>query len=101
MDFLEDLFDFGGRRGRGRHGRGQDHGQDDERGGFDRRDHDDHDCHDQAVACAKCSKQVPVSSKYCDECGSPVKANFKCASCGSRLQSEAKFCPSCGVKTVA
>jgi hypothetical protein len=108
MDFLEDLFDFGGRRGRGRHGQGRshDHHHEDDDAHHGSAHHDDDDqvhpnTDNQPLICAKCLKRAPASSKFCPECGNPFKPNFKCESCDGRLQPESKFCPACGMKTAA
>jgi rRNA maturation endonuclease Nob1 len=97
MDFIEDLFDFGGSR-HGRRGRHGDHDQDDEHRGFEHDDHDGHSQGNRVSVCPRCSNRVPATSRFCSECGSLILEKRKCASCGVDLPANSKFCPSCGAK---
>lgn len=50
-----------------------------------------------ALVCSSCKAALAAGTKFCPECGMPVK-KF-CTECGSPLQAGAKFCPECGKKT--
>ena len=54
------------------------------------------------VICPKCNARVPVTSKFCLECGTaltaPPKGTTKCPNCGHPVLTTAKFCPECGHK---
>ena len=55
----------------------------------------------EAVAqsvCSACGKPVPVSSKFCPECGTPRAPKRACASCQAALETGMKFCGQCGTK---
>jgi membrane protease subunit (stomatin/prohibitin family) len=93
MDFLEDLFDFGGDRKRGRGKGGRD-------------DHDDHDDRDhdrrgskEDLTCTKCSKPVISGAKFCPNCGAEISAQAFCVKCGIKLMQGSAFCQECGTKT--
>ncbi len=46
--------------------------------------------------CPKCGKAVKEGSKFCPECGQSLQP--VCAKCGAKLNAGAKFCPECGEK---
>ena len=46
--------------------------------------------------CTNCGNQLINGSKFCANCGTPVKQNKFCTSCGHELPANAKFCPNCG-----
>lgn len=50
------------------------------------------------INCGKCKAQIPVGSKFCLQCGEPVKTALFCLGCGEKLPLDAKFCMSCGQK---
>jgi ribosomal protein L40E len=110
MDFLEDLFDRGGRKRQNKGGflQNEDHHNDDH--------DDDHDHHQQYPAnsypqapsnptafqpgavCRKCSTPTVQGAKFCHVCGAANEMIPNCASCGSKLPANALFCPQCGYK---
>lgn len=45
------------------------------------------------MACPNCSKQIPVGSKFCPECGQPTTKT--CPKCHAPLTGDPKFCPEC------
>lgn len=47
-------------------------------------------------SCVSCGKQIPVSSKFCPECG--ADNSEKMCECGKKLIPGTKFCPECGKK---
>lgn len=53
------------------------------------------------VKCAKCGFIIRDNSKFCPECGEPVKrkpTSIKCAKCSKMFEGEEKFCGDCGTK---
>ena len=52
-----------------------------------------------AKTCGKCGASIPVSVKFCPECGAPCAGNapaaVTCPKCG-RSVPKSKFCPECG-----
>ena len=46
------------------------------------------------MQCPHCGSDVPVDSKFCEECGTPLPR--PCASCGHVNSLKAKFCSECG-----
>ena len=46
--------------------------------------------------CPKCNSVIPVSSKFCPECGTKMKP--VCPSCQKECKAGTKFCPECGTK---
>jgi len=52
------------------------------------------------VACPQCGNQVPVGSKFCNNCGAKIEAAGKqfCSQCGAELPPGSKFCGNCGAK---
>jgi len=52
------------------------------------------------VICPKCSSRVPVTSKFCPECGTsltpPAAQTIACPKCGKSIPAHSKFCPECG-----
>jgi uncharacterized OB-fold protein len=107
MDFLEDLFDLGGRR---RHGQGG-YGHDDHQHGHDDRNYRSENPEDghryrepqdiAVIPCGKCGSKRAPGFKFCPECGTPAATSRKCESCGIDVLPQAKFCPSCGTKVPA
>jgi len=57
------------------------------------------------VLCPKCKATVPVTSKFCPNCGSaltttPATSDVKvCPNCKQVVPPTAKFCPNCGTKS--
>ena len=52
-------------------------------------------------SCPKCQSAVPLGSKFCASCGSPMPAPATCAKCQSPLPAGSKFCHSCGTAVAA
>ena len=54
------------------------------------------------VVCPKCHAYVPATSKFCPQCGNPLKpplaAAIICPRCGNWIPSSSKFCPQCGIQ---
>jgi membrane protease subunit (stomatin/prohibitin family) len=54
------------------------------------------------VICPKCSEKVPVTSKFCPNCGTnltpPAQQAMTCPKCGKSIPANSKFCPECGNK---
>ena len=46
--------------------------------------------------CANCKVQIPISAKFCPECG--FNNSEMICSCGNKLVPGTKFCPECGKK---
>ncbi|HET6382373.1 MAG TPA: zinc ribbon domain-containing protein [Armatimonadota bacterium] len=55
-----------------------------------------------SVKCRKCSANVPIAARFCQECGEPVVARSSrvCPSCGSR-QDSGRYCSRCGAELQA
>lgn len=51
-----------------------------------------------ARTCTKCGKALAAGTKFCPECGTPVRVF--CPECGTPLAAEVKFCPECGKKLI-
>lgn len=50
--------------------------------------------------CEKCGNSNPSQSRYCSQCGSPLKVLI-CAGCSRVLTKGSRFCPYCGRSVVA
>ena len=48
------------------------------------------------IKCPTCSAMIAATSKFCPECGSPIKT--VCSACGTKVAPGTKFCPECGGK---
>ena len=48
--------------------------------------------------CPGCGEKVPVSSKFCPECGFKMEDAEMCPSCGAAISSDMTFCVNCGTK---
>jgi membrane protease subunit (stomatin/prohibitin family) len=53
----------------------------------------------QGKTCPSCKKEVPLTAKFCPECGVEFPKGSFCSHCGAALKKGAKFCPDCGQKT--
>ncbi|MFO1046410.1 MAG: adenylate/guanylate cyclase domain-containing protein [Geminicoccaceae bacterium] len=51
------------------------------------------------MECLSCGVTLGARSKFCDECGAPVRA--QCLTCGRDNRPDAKFCSECGVRLSA
>ncbi len=49
------------------------------------------------IACPKCGAQLPVGSKFCNQCGEKL-GNNECPSCGAEVVQGSMFCSNCGQK---
>ena len=47
------------------------------------------------MECPRCRADIREASRFCDECGSPLRA--QCSSCGGENRPDAKFCSQCGI----
>ena len=58
----------------------------------------EHSAHTAAetMACPKCGAQLPVGSKFCNQCGE--KLGNVCPSCGAEVVQGSMFCSNCGQK---
>ena len=52
----------------------------------------------EMIHCPKCHNEVPVGSRFCQNCGTQLVIQNKCPECQTELPAEAKFCSSCGYK---
>ena len=50
----------------------------------------------EMAQCPKCHNEVPVGSRFCQNCGTQLVIQNKCPECQTELPAEAKFCSSCG-----
>jgi RNA polymerase subunit RPABC4/transcription elongation factor Spt4 len=60
------------------------------------------------VMCSNCKAQIPVGSKFCPNCGTPMAAQPAaaptqvpvkiCSRCGQQASTAATFCPNCGLR---
>lgn len=52
------------------------------------------------IFCTECGTALPVGTKFCSNCGTPVKvsAEIRCKNCNRKLEDNEKFCPECGTK---
>ncbi len=54
--------------------------------------------------CQKCGSDVPVESKFCNNCGLPVevdkKPGLECGMCGNENPEGSKFCMNCGEQLI-
>jgi membrane protease subunit (stomatin/prohibitin family) len=48
------------------------------------------------MRCPNCSRDIPVGSKFCPECGFNLQATITCPQCNATLPVGSKFCPNCG-----
>jgi hypothetical protein len=48
------------------------------------------------IACPACKQSIKPDSKFCPNCGAPLK--LKCPSCGTDITAGSKFCGNCGSK---
>jgi membrane protease subunit (stomatin/prohibitin family) len=48
------------------------------------------------MRCPNCSRDIPVGSKFCPECGFDLQATITCPQCKATLPVGSKFCPNCG-----
>ncbi|MDY3089055.1 MAG: zinc-ribbon domain-containing protein [Oscillospiraceae bacterium] len=48
------------------------------------------------MACPKCGAQLPVGSKFCNQC--EEKLGNVCPSCGAEVVQGSMFCSNCGQK---
>lgn len=57
---------------------------------------------DAVMKCAKCGMQIPVSAKFCLNCGEKNEAGktIYCAECGTVMPIGAKFCANCGTRRI-
>ncbi len=56
----------------------------------------------QTKPCVKCGKQIPVSLKFCGECGAEQVEGKPCVKCGKVVAPGLKFCGECGsAQTIA
>lgn len=61
----------------------------------------DSNTHSQAQStkkCVKCGHDLPLTAKFCSECGTAVETDKYCPECGSKVTASAKFCGNCGKK---
>ncbi len=49
------------------------------------------------MACGNCQNPLPVTAKFCAECGTPTSKH--CTNCNASLSGTAKFCAECGTPT--
>jgi membrane protease subunit (stomatin/prohibitin family) len=50
----------------------------------------------QMTACPECQNSIPISSKFCPDCGHQLVVFKQCALCNKNLTPNTKFCPRCG-----
>jgi membrane protease subunit (stomatin/prohibitin family) len=50
------------------------------------------------MACSSCGAQIPLGSKFCNQCGAKVGEGLFCSQCGSKVAPGSKFCSNCGAK---
>jgi len=50
----------------------------------------------QMTACPECQNSIPISSKFCPDCGHQLLVFNQCARCNKNLTPNTKFCPRCG-----
>ena len=50
----------------------------------------------ETVQCQECQTAIPVSAKFCPQCGNQAVVFDQCANCGENLSPNAKFCSHCG-----
>lgn len=48
------------------------------------------------IICPKCGNSNEPTSKFCNECGTPLTRT--CPICNSIISNDSKFCPNCGSK---
>jgi len=48
------------------------------------------------VRCPNCRSDVPVTAKFCPECGAHLAATMTCPECKATVPATSKFCPNCG-----
>ncbi|MCJ7595558.1 MAG: zinc ribbon domain-containing protein, partial [Desulfobacterales bacterium] len=46
--------------------------------------------------CPECQSLMPVTAKFCPQCGHQQVVFTQCGSCGKNLTPNAKFCSRCG-----
>jgi len=50
----------------------------------------------ETTPCPECQSPMPVTAKFCPQCGHQQIVFSKCANCGKNLAPNAKFCSRCG-----
>lgn len=48
--------------------------------------------------CVFCQAEIPISAKFCLECGKKQGSLKTCPGCGKTITEESNFCPECGTK---
>jgi membrane protease subunit (stomatin/prohibitin family) len=51
---------------------------------------------EDTMTCPYCGAKIPKNYKFCPNCGKPL--SLKCPKCGADIPPGAKFCPNCGWK---
>jgi hypothetical protein len=48
------------------------------------------------MKCPQCHAEHPASSKFCSDCGIPLKNSLECVQCGFENTRDSSFCTKCG-----
>jgi len=97
MDFLEDLLDgLTERKKHGKHKHGSYDNHYEKHYGHDEHNHSN--TNTQGDFCTKCSVQNISGSKFCSNCGNPMKVETHCHNCGVKIPLNSSFCNGCGTK---
>jgi TatA/E family protein of Tat protein translocase len=54
-----------------------------------------------AAKCPQCGASNAAGTKFCSECGAPLRSTVDCPQCGASNAADAKFCSECGTSLQA
>ncbi len=52
----------------------------------------------RVVACAACHSEVPLTARFCPQCGHQMVLINRCPACATDLPPEARYCFHCGIR---
>jgi membrane protease subunit (stomatin/prohibitin family) len=52
----------------------------------------------RVVACRACHAEVPLTARFCPQCGHQMVLINRCPACATDLPAEARFCFQCGIR---
>lgn len=52
----------------------------------------------RVVACPDCHSEIPLTARFCSQCGHQMVLINRCPACATDLPAEARFCFHCGIR---